>query len=149
VRPLFRPTLQRKLLAVMLVTTMVALVVALGAMIAYDVHAYDRGWTSDVTAQAELIGRTTAPALEFGDARMAEENLALLRFQPKMRAAAIYGPRGETFATYSAAASSPALFPRLPESDNASVDSGDLVVYRRIVANGQILGTVYLRAKYE
>jgi signal transduction histidine kinase len=142
-------SLQRKLLGVMLATTMIALVVALGAMIAYDVRAYDRGWTNDVTAQAELIGRTTAPALEFGDARMATENLALLRFQPKMRAAALYGPRGEMFATYSAAAGSPAAFPRLPEGDGASVDSGDLIVYRRIVANGQILGTVYLRAQYE
>ena len=145
--PLFRGSLQRKLLGVMLATTMVALVVALGAMIAYDVRAYHKGWVNDVTAQAELLGRTTAPALEFGDARMASENLALLRFQPKMRAAAIYGPRGETFATY-AAKNAPA-FPRLPGSDSASVESGDLVVYRRIVANGQILGTVYLCAQYE
>jgi signal transduction histidine kinase/AmiR/NasT family two-component response regulator len=149
VKSLLRGSLQRKLLAVMLVTTMIALVVALGTMIAYDVHAYDRGWTNDVTAQAELLGRTTAPALEFGDARMATENLALLRFQPKMRAAAIYGPRGEVFATYSAEAGAKTPFPRLPESDSAFVDAGDLVVFRRIVANGQILGTVYLRATYE
>jgi signal transduction histidine kinase/ActR/RegA family two-component response regulator len=144
----FRGSLQRKLLGVILATTMVALVVALGAMIAYDVRAYHRGWLSDVAAQAEFLGRTTAPALEFGDARMANENLALLRLQPKMRAAAIYGPRGETFATYSAP-DTQASFPKLPESDSASVESGDLVVYRRIVANGQILGTVYLRAQYE
>ena len=147
-KPFFKGSLQRKLLGVMLATTLVALVVALAAMIAYDVRAYHRGWTNDMTAQAELLGRTTAPALEFGDARMATENLSLLRFQPKIRAAAIYGPRGETFATYLPAGTT-AAFPHLPEGDGASVDSGDLVVYRRIVANGQILGTVYLRAQYE
>ena len=147
-KAVFRGSLQRKLLGVMLATTMVALVVALGAMIAYDVRAYDHGWTSDVTAQAELIGRTTAPALEFGDVKMATENLALLRFQPKILAAAIYGARGEMFATYSGPGAA-AAFPRLPEGDSASVRSGDLVVYRRIVANGQILGTVYVRAMYE
>jgi signal transduction histidine kinase len=149
VKTVFPGSLQRKLLAVMLATTMVALVVALGAMIASDVRANARGCTTDVTAQAELIGRTTAPALEFGDARMATENLALLRFQPKILAAAIYGTRGETFATYTAAGAAAAGFPRLPDAESASVASGDLVVYRRIVANGQILGTVYLRAMYE
>jgi signal transduction histidine kinase/CheY-like chemotaxis protein len=148
VKGLFKGSLQRRLLGVMLATTLVALVVALGAMIGYDVSAYHRGWTNDMTAQAELLGRTTAPALEFGDARMANENLALLRFQPKIRAAAIYGPRGETFATYTAPDSKVA-FPRLPEGDGTSVDSGNLVVYRRIVGNGQILGTVYLCAQYE
>jgi signal transduction histidine kinase len=147
-KPVLRGSLQRKLLGVIGATTLIALVVALGAMIAYDVRAYHRGWTNDVTAQAELLGRTTAPALEFGDARMASENLALLRFQPKMRAAAIFGPRGETFATY-AAPDTRIAFPSLPGTDGVSVESGDLVVYRRIVANGQILGTVYLRAQYE
>ena len=149
-KAVFRGSLQRKLLAVMLATTMVALVVALGAMIAYDVRAYDRGWTSDVTAQAELIGRTTAPALEFGDARMATENLALLRFQPKMLRGRASTARAARRSPPTPRRAPPRLaFPRLPEGDSASVASGDLVVYRRIVANGQILGTVYLRAKYE
>jgi signal transduction histidine kinase/CheY-like chemotaxis protein len=148
VKSLFRGSLRRKLVSVMLATTTIALVVALAAMIAYDVRAYHQGWSADVTAQAELIGQTTAPALEFGDARMASENLSLLRFQPKMRAAAIYGPRGETFATYNAPSVSVSI-PKLPQTDTVFVDAGDLVVYRRIVAHDQILGTVYLRAQYE
>ncbi|MGH8795516.1 MAG: CHASE sensor domain-containing protein, partial [Caldimonas sp.] len=147
-KPIFQGSLQRKLLGVMLATTLVALVVALGAMIAYDLRAYHKGWVGDVNAQAELIGRTTAPALEFDDARMANENLALLRFQPKMRAAAIYGPRGELFATYNAAGASSA-FPNLPEADGVVIQSGNLVVFKRIVSDGRILGTVYLRAQYE
>ena len=147
-RSIFQGSLQRKLLGVMLATTLVALVVALGAMIAYDLRAYHRGWVGDVNAQAELIGRTTAPALEFDDARMATENLGLLRFQPKMRAAAIYGPRGELFATYNAAGAASA-FPNLPEADGVAIQSGNLVVFKRIVSDGRILGTVYLRAQYE
>ena len=147
-RSIFQGSLQRKLPGVMLATTLVALVVALGAMIAYDLRAYHRGWVGDVNAQAELIGRTTAPALEFDDARMATENLALLRFQPKMRAAAIYGPRGELFATYNTAGASSA-FPNLPEADGVVIQSGNLVVFKRIVSDGRILGTVYLRAQYE
>ena len=67
-------SLQRKLLAVMLLATLVALVVALGAMIGYDLRQYHRGWVADVVAQADLVGSTTAPALEFDDARLANED---------------------------------------------------------------------------
>ena len=97
---ILRGSLRRKLLAVMLLTTLVALVVALGAMVAYDLHASHQGWVDDAGAQAELLGRTSATALAFDDARVARENLSLLRFQPKVQAAAIYGARGGLFASY-------------------------------------------------
>ena len=93
-----RGSLPRKLLLVILLTTLVAVVVALGAMVAYDLRAYHRGWVDDLSTQAQLLGHTTAPALEFDDARVARENLGLLRLQPKIKAAAIYGAPGRRFA---------------------------------------------------
>jgi len=145
---LFGRTLRRKLLGVMLLTTLVAVVVALGAMIAYDLHAYHRGWIGDVGSQAELLARTTAPALAFDDARVARDNLAVLRFQPKVRAAAVYNARGVLFATYPTDGERGA-FPTLPGADGVVVEGSSLVAYRRIVDHGQILGTIYLRADYE
>ncbi|HJV68668.1 ATP-binding protein [Ideonella sp.] len=145
---LFGGSLRRKLLGVMLLTTLVAVVVALGAMIAYDLRAYHRGWVGDVGAQAELLARTTAPALAFDDARVARDNLAVLRFQPKVRAAAVYNARGVLFANYQAEGER-AGFPSLPDADGVAVQGRSLVAYRRIVDHGQILGTIYLRADYE
>ncbi|MDB6087196.1 MAG: hybrid sensor histidine kinase/response regulator, partial [Gammaproteobacteria bacterium] len=144
----FGGSLRRKLSGIVLLTTLSALVVALGAMVAYDLHAYHQSWVNNVGAQAELLGRTTAPALEFDDTRVARENLALLRFQPKVRAAAIYDARGGLFATY-VAGGTQSEFPVLPGVDGVFVQQGSLVVYKRIVENGQILGVVYLRADYE
>jgi methyl-accepting chemotaxis protein len=145
---MFGSSLRRKLLVVMLLTTLAAVVVALGAMIAYDLRAYHRGWVDELTAQAELLGRTTAPALEFDDARVAKENLSLLRLQPKIRAAVVYSKSGAVFASYTAeAASQP--FPSVPAHDGARVDSGDLLVFKQIVDRGQVLGTIHLRASYE
>jgi signal transduction histidine kinase/CheY-like chemotaxis protein len=143
-----RPHLRGKLLGIMLLTTLVALVTALGAMIAYDLQAYHRGWVNDVNAQAELLGRTTAPALNFDDARAAQENLGLLHYQPKVRAAAIYNARGAVFASYVANGEHLA-FPALPVAEGEITVGTDLVVFRRIVDKGQILGTVYLRTDYE
>jgi signal transduction histidine kinase len=141
-------SLRQKLLGMMLLTTLVALVVALAAMTGYDLSVYHRLLVSDMTTQAELLGRTTAPALTFDDARVARENLSLLRFRPLVSAAAIYNARGALFATY-ARADGQHVFPKLPDPDGAHVDARDLVLFKRIVNDGEILGTVYLRADYE
>ena len=62
-------SLTHKLVAVMLLTTLVAVVVALGAMVAYDLRAYHHGWVDELNAQAELLGRTSTPALAAGPTR--------------------------------------------------------------------------------
>jgi len=137
-----------KLIAVVLLTTLVALAVALGAMVAYDLRAYHQAWLNDMSTQAELLGQTTAPALTFDDAKLARENLSLLRLRPQVRAAAVFSAKGALFASYAAAAGDTS-FPRIPEPDGVSVRGSDLVVFKRIVSNGEIIGTVYLRADYE
>jgi signal transduction histidine kinase/CheY-like chemotaxis protein/HPt (histidine-containing phosphotransfer) domain-containing protein len=145
---MFSGSLRRKLLVVMLLTTLVAVVVAIGAMIAYDLRAYHRGWVDDLSAQAELLGRTSTPALEFDDARVARENLALLRLQPKIDAAAIYSARGEVFASYSSGAAKQP-FPSVPAHDSVTVENSELLVFKQIVDGGRVVGTVHLRARYE
>jgi signal transduction histidine kinase/CheY-like chemotaxis protein len=140
-------SLRTKLLGVVLVTTFVAVAVALTAMVGYDLHAYHRSWSDDMSAQAELLGRTTAAALTFDDAKAARENLGLLRLRPQVRAAAIYGARGALFASYVAKAGGRAI-PTVAEPDGVQVQDGELTVFRQIVDNGDVLGTVYLRADY-
>src|SRR5882672_6146987 len=141
-------SLRQKLLGMVLVITLVSLIVALGAIIGYDLNAYHRVLVSDMTTQAELLGRTIAPALAFDDTKVAKENLSLLRFRPLVNSAAIYNARGALFATY-ARKDDARAFPKLPEPDSARVDERDLVLFKRIVNDGEILGTVYLRADYE
>ena len=141
-------SLRQKLLGLVLLTTLVALVVALGALIGYDLRAYHRTLVSDMTTQAELLGRTIAPALAFDDPRVAKENLGLLRFRPLVSSAAVYNARGALFVTY-ARTDDKHAFPKLPGPEGARVEDGDLVLFKRIVNDNEILGTVYLRADYE
>ena len=139
-------SISSKILAVKLATTLVAVLLAIAAMLAYDLGLYHRGWINDLQTQAELLGQTTAPALSFDDAKAARENLALLRYRPLILAAAIYDSRGRLFATY--AHEGQREFPALPEADGAGVERGELVVFKRIVKDREILGTVYVRAEY-
>ena len=71
-------------------TARVAVLFGLSALIGYDLRAYHRRWVDDLNAQAELLGRTTAPALELDDARVAQENLSLLHPLHGIGSAALY-----------------------------------------------------------
>ena len=141
-------SLRLKLIGVMLVTTLAALVVALLAIVAYDLRAYHRNWIADVTTQAKLLGNASAPAIAFDDAKVAEENLSLLRLRPQVQAAAIYNARGGLFASYTRPGLKPD-FPKLPESEGTHIDGRRLVLFQRIANDKEILGTVYLRTDYE
>jgi len=144
---MFRVSLQRRLLGVTMTTALVALLVALGAMVAYDLRAYHEGWVADLKAQAELLGRSSAPALEFDEAQVAQGNLALLRLQPKVRAAAIYGAQGRLFASYGTQDRVLAL-PDRAEAPGVRTIDRDLVVVAPILLDGRTVGSVYLRAEY-
>jgi len=144
----FANSLRSKLLVVMLGTTLVSLVFALSAMVAYDVETYEDTWTADVTTQAELVGRMSATALTFDDPEVARANLELLSLRPRVQAAAIYTARGALFASYRRAGFDAEL-PPLPAAEGSALDGRDLVIYRRIIAGDEILGTIYLRTDYE
>ncbi|WP_028102012.1 hybrid sensor histidine kinase/response regulator [Pseudoduganella violaceinigra] len=143
-----RRSLPQKLLGVVMLVTLVSLVVSLGTIIAYDLRAYHQSLGADMTTQAELLGHMSAPALTFDDARLAKENLALLRLRPKVNAGAIYNARGQLFATYVAPGQDTKI-PQAPQAEGVAFEGGKMMLFRRIRDNGEQLGTVYLQSDYE
>lgn len=140
-------SIRKKLVAVVMTTTFVALLVSIAIVIAYDLRSYHRALVNDLSTQAELVGHMTSAALSFDDPRLANENLALLRTSPLVRAAAIYDAKGALFASYAAAGQSRQIPQRLDTTDPRQDDSDDLVVRQPIVENGDMVGTVVLRAE--
>ncbi len=141
-------SVRHKLLAGVLLTSMAALLVTGIAMLVYDLRSYHDRQVDDLTTQAEIVGRSSAAALQFDDSKFAGDNLALLSSRPDIRAGAIYNARGALFAGYVRQGEAGSL-PSLPESDGVHVKGETLEIYRRVVANGEILGTVYLQSHYE
>ncbi|MEN3276455.1 MAG: hypothetical protein V7631_2245 [Massilia sp.] len=140
------PSIRKKLVAVVMVTTLAAVLVSVGLIIGYDLRNYQRSLENDLSTQAELVGHMTSAALAFDDARLAGENLALLRTRPMVRAAAIFDERGRLFASYTAGRAAAAL-PARPGAAGARTEGDDLVLFRPIVENGETVGTVWLRAE--
>ena len=140
-------SIRKKLVAVVMTTTFVALLVSIAIVIGYDLRSYHRALVNDLSTQAELVGHMTSAALSFDDPRLANENLALLRTSPLVRAAAIYDSRGKLFASYAAAGEPRDIPQRLDAASPTREDGAELVVRQPIVENGDTVGTVVLRAE--
>lgn len=133
-----------KVLAVVLVTTLVALLVSALALLTYEAQNYREFLVSDATTQADILARTSAPALQFDDPAAAAETLALLASRRGISAAALYTPAGEVFARYVRV--EPAALPALESSRLSRFTDGNLELFHPVIANGQVIGTVYLRS---
>jgi PAS domain S-box-containing protein len=142
-------SVRHKLLAGVLLTSIAALLVNGVALLFYDLRSYREAGVKDLTTQAELIGHATSAALQFDDPQFAARSLALLRVRPAVRAAALYNSRGTIFARYFRADSTAHVLPRLPEADSVAIDGDRMTVFRRIVDNDEIVGTVYIAADFE
>jgi signal transduction histidine kinase/ActR/RegA family two-component response regulator len=142
-------SVRKKLMLVVLATTLVALLLTSGAMVIYELRNYHETRVNDLLSQAELVGRASAPALAFDDPKAAQENLSLLRATPAISAAAIYTKKGALFATYTRQDSAGVAFPELPQAGGYRVDGNQLLLSNKIEDNDEVLGTVYLRARYE
>lgn len=140
-------SIRKKLVAVVMTTTFVALLVSIAVVIAYDLRSYHRALVNDLSTQAELVGHMTSAALSFDDPRLANENLALLRTSPLVRAAAIYDAKGALFASYAAPGEPGNISQRLDAAVVSGDATDDLVVRQPIVENGDTVGTVVLRAE--
>jgi signal transduction histidine kinase/CheY-like chemotaxis protein len=144
-----RLSLRSRLMLVVLVTTAAGLLMSAAALLVYELRLYRSNWIDDLRTQANLIAYASAPALAFDDVRVARQNLDSLRAHPLIEAAAIYRADGQLFASYAADPNRPAPYPQPPPAPQHRFAGGDLELFERIVGDGEALGTVYLRARYD
>ena len=140
-------SVRSKLILMAVATTFVALFVSSMAMLLYDLRTFKQYWVAELMTQADIIASVTAPALAFNDAKSAQQNLTVLRVRPQILAGAIYSANGARFAAYSQG-STAVTYPLRPGAPGYTIERGELMVYHNIVDNGEVLGTVFLRARY-
>lgn len=146
--PATADSIGRKLTRLVLATTFTALFVAAVALVTYEARTYRELWVSDLTTQAEILARSTAPALAFEDPKSAAATLAPLQERDNIETAAIFRPNGELFAIYSQPdAELPP--PALPRWRGYRIENGKLRVLHPVAENHEQLGFVYLQARYE
>lgn len=141
-------SIRRKLAMIVLATAFAVLLVAGTILVFYDFREYREASFNDLFTQTEILGRASAPALEFADPKAATGNLALLKARPNIAAAAIYDAKGKLFASYTRR-DLDLSFPKIPEVEGFRIEGRHFIVFKRIVENSEILGTAYMQADYE
>ncbi len=143
-------SLRFKVMLVVLAITAIALTLSATALLVYELHGYRQAWVDDLSTQAELIARASAPALTFHDPEAANENLALLEVRPQIAAGAVFRPDGTLFASYLNRSSLDGVLPQGPGPLGHAFSGDRLELFHPIreKGKGELLGTVYLRADF-
>lgn len=145
-----RRSLKRKFHLAVLLTTVLALLIACSAMVIFNLRDYRESVERDISTQAILIGRAVTPALQFNDPASARMYLELLRHQPAIVEAAIYNERGRLFAGYQKKQALPDHLAQnqLGLMEGVRVEGDSLVLNQRIILDDEILGAVFVRIQY-
>lgn len=147
-RQLINRSIRYKTLVIILLTTTVALLVSAVPLLVYEAGAHRDFLIRDLTTQADILARISAPSLAFNDPTAAEESLALVTNRSGIIAGAIYRVDGELFATYQRPGADVA-FPDTARTLGSEVVDSDLTLFHPVVENNELLGSVYLQADYE
>jgi signal transduction histidine kinase/ActR/RegA family two-component response regulator len=137
-------SVRRKTMALVIGTTLVALLVSAGAMLFYEVRTFRETHLADVRTQADIVGRASAPALAFKDAKAAGQDLLMLRARPDIELAALYSADGELFASYAAPGKSG--IPERAGPPGHRIEGDSVLVFRAVTDDEENLGTVFLRS---
>ena len=143
-------SLRQQLTRAAMLTTLLAILLSAGALLVYELTVYRNAGVADMRTQADLIARSTATAVEAKDTRSAWESLYLLRQQPQIRAAAVYGDDGALIASHTSQQGHQ-VHARVPIDSDAwgpRFHGSLLEVIQPIELNGRRVGMLYLKAEH-
>ena len=142
-------SVRAKLIRIVMSTTAIALIVAAIAMLSYDLSNYRQSVVSGLSAEAGVLALSTAAAVAFDDRAVALRDLAAMQARPAIRIAAVYGTGGQLYAFYARPGQRPPP-DTLPVPRTGAHLSGNQIEYvQPIMQNGEMLGSIYLRATYD
>jgi signal transduction histidine kinase/DNA-binding response OmpR family regulator len=139
------PSIQRKLTGLIMLTSSVALLLATGASVAYQVVTLRTALTRQLNSMADVVAANSTAALAFRDPAAGRETLAALRAEPRIEAAYLYDREGRLFTAFDNPDARPAPPPAVAPPDGARLEWRYLLVTRPVVQEGERLGTIHIR----
>ncbi len=135
-------SIQRKLTALTMLTTVLALLLASFAFYTYDRMTFRDKMVRDLSALAATLEANTADALVYHDPETAQGILAGLEGQPHIVSAAIFDRDGKLFADFARnVPGEPNPEPTVPSTDGHTFGTRNLVISRGMQFGSQRVGT--------
>jgi signal transduction histidine kinase len=139
-----RLSIQGKVVAVSMIASGVALVLACAGFASYELLTFRATITGQLETISQVVLDSSTAALTFDDQKDATEMLSVLRGQPRIVAGCIYTRQGRILATYQRAGAYESI-PALPREPREEFSDGHIILYREIVLDREQVGTLYLK----
>ena len=137
--------IKRKVMAVVLLTSLSVLVLTAAALMLYDYASFRRTLVRNLSITGSIIADNSTTALDFKVPKDAQEILSALHGDPHIVAAALYDDHDQAFVRYPASRAINS-FPLKPGPAGWRFGARSLVLFTPVVQGGKRLGTLYLES---
>jgi signal transduction histidine kinase/DNA-binding response OmpR family regulator len=135
-------SIQRKLAAVILATSCLALALACAGFAVYQRSSFRATMISELSALAHTLGANTAASLMFSDRKSAHDMLSALGGERHIIAACLYDSQAKIFAEYRRPELAASFQMPAWQGDGAQFDSEDLRLSRHVSLDGTRVGSI-------
>ena len=145
----------RKLMIIIMLTSFVGMFLSSASIVINDLNLFRESMVKNLETLAEVIGKNSSASLIFNDPEAARETLTALRAEPHICSGCIFTKEGKLFAEYFGEDAKKNLL--LTQSggeahgdmpnrvaDGHRFRDGHLELYKSIVLDGEILGSVFI-----
>lgn len=136
--------IKRKLMAMIMATTLTALLLVSVVSVIYYVAEARRDMVHDLQMKSGIIGNRSAAAILYDDRKLAKENLNAFSEKSAIEISCIYLPSGEIFAFFSVRRDENPC-PKAPEYGHF-FSKNSLKLYQNIIVNNERIGSVYIES---
>lgn len=135
--------LHRKLTAIIVVTTVAAILMSSIATVSYEIYTFRDFMTDELETTADVIGATGTAAMRFNVPRDAEATLHSLRAKEHVSAACFFTPEGELFAAYIRDGYQPVM-PTFPLEEGIEITGSEMIAVKHINHDDDFIGSVHI-----
>ena len=136
-----RNSIKRKLVTVIMLTSLIVLILTVVAFMVYDLATFRRTMVQNLVTMAKMTADYSNVAMEFEDKQVGDEALNALHTDPHIVAAALYDKDGNVFTKYPTNLED---LPAAPTNFAPQFSQSHLIVAQPVYLYGKRLGTLYL-----
>ncbi len=142
-------TIKSKLITLVMVTSGLALLIAVTLIGLNDTVLFRRAMVRDLGTLAAIVGASASSALDFDDETAGTKTLATLDKHPHIVSAVIYAKDGKALAGYARGNPKKTSAWPSPGADGHAFEAGELVLFQPIERGAERIGTIHLRLDTE
>jgi PAS domain S-box-containing protein len=139
-------SIKDKLVLIIMLTCITGLVLAGAAFIGWEWSTFRNNMVQTASTQAEMIAENCKAALTFRDAEDTKKTLQALHVEPSIVFGGVYTKDNKLFATYYRDYAEIKVLPPKFQESGFNFDEGFLTVFKPIVLDEEIIGTVCIRS---